>query len=511
MFVAKRHPQPKGEKTMSTISILSHFGRGNQVSASRRSLFSRRASHLDRPDLHQLAQDPSALPRFVQQCPVAMRHLHLLGPLHWGNFPERDLQTNWGAPVTPYTPFVAAYLVKLEQKMLYLSHLRQYLVEHPALTWILGFPLVPSSSYSWGFDVDASLPSQRHLARMLRKVPNSGLQFLLDDTIELIKVELPKNTPFGDTVSMDTKHVIAFVQENNSKAYVKDRYDKTKQPAGDPDCRLGCKRRRNQVVVGETPETPLSNPVPASTLSVGEYYWGYGSGIVATKVPEWGEFVLAELTQPFDCGDLSYFFPLMADVKRRLGFRPRFGAFDAAFDAWYVYEYFDRGDRDLASGFAAVPFSQKGGYGSRKFDQDGLPLCQAGLSMPLKGTFQSNKGLVPHEQGTYACPLYFPESSGKPCPIQHEAWAKGGCTTRMATSVGARIRYELDRESELYKEIYRQRTASERIYAQAMEFGIERPRLRNGLAITNQNTLTYVLINLHGLHRIRDTKHRSES
>jgi hypothetical protein len=438
-----------------------------------------------------------------------MRHLQLLGPLDWANFPERTPQTNWGAPVLPYAPFAAACLVKLEQRIPYLSHLRNYLVEHPALVWVLGFPLVPSSRYPWGFDADASLPTQRHFARMLRKVPNASLQFLLDETIRLIQAELPKKVSFGDAVSLDTKHIIAWVKENNPKAYVQDRYDKTKQPSGDPDCRLGCKRRRNQRTSSEEqPPTPLSNPLPARTLSIGEYYWGYASGVVATKVSGWGEFVLAELTQPFDCGDLSYFFPLMADVERRLGFRPRFGAFDAAYDAFYVYDYFHREGQDWTAGFAAVPFSRRGGQ-SKTFDEQGLPLCSAGLAMPLKSTFHSKRGLVPHEAGCYVCPLLFPTPTGKTCPVDHKRWAKGGCITKMATSVGARIRYQLDRENELYKEIYKQRTATERVNSQAVDLGIERPRLRNGLAITNQNTLIYILINLRGLHRIRDKKERN--
>ena len=84
-----------------------------------------------------------------------------------------------------------------------------------------------------------------------------------------------------------------------------DRYNKNKQPAGDPDCRLGCKRRHNRAT---PPATPTRNPVPAATLKVGEYYWGYGSGVVVAKVPTWGEFVIAELTLPFDQGDVTYFF-----------------------------------------------------------------------------------------------------------------------------------------------------------------------------------------------------------
>jgi hypothetical protein len=74
----------------------------------------------------------------------------------------------------------------------------------------------------------------------------------------------------------------------------------------------------------------------------------------------------------------------------------------------------------------------------------------------------------------------------------------------MPTAVGARIRYQLDRESERYKELYKQRTAVERIFSQAVALGIERPKLRNHLAIANQNTLTYVLINLRAMQRLSE-------
>ena len=72
----------------------------------------------------------------------------------------------------------------------------------------------------------------------------------------------------------------------------------------------------------------------------------------------------------------------------------------------------------------------------------------------------------------------------------------------MPTAPGARIRYQLDRESEQYKAIYKQRTAVERIFSQAVALGIERPKLRNQRAIANQNTLTYILINLRAIQRM---------
>jgi hypothetical protein len=435
-----------------------------------------------------------------------MRYLRLLGVLDWSRFPERDLDVQWTLPPVPFAPFVAACLVKLNEPFVYMSKLRDYLIEHPGLTWVIGFPLVPSRHTPWGFDAQASLPTARHFTRMLRRIPNHVCQYLLDETVRLLQAELSTEVDdFGHAISLDTKHIVAWVRENNPKDYVEGRYDKTKQPSSDPDCRLGCKRRRSQRASSkEPPPTPRDNPV-SPNISVGEYYWGYASGVVATKVPGWGEFVLAELTQPFNQPDVSYFHPLMADVERRLGFRPRYGAFDAAFDAWYVYEHFHRKDQPIETAFAAVPLSKRGGK-RRQFDSQGLPLCQAGLAMPLRYTYTCRKTRIQHEKGRYVCPLVYPERTSESCPIDHKNWPKG-CITTIATSVGARIRHQLDRESELYKEIYKQRTATERINSQAKELGIERPRLRNGQAITNQNTLIYVLINLRALHRVRQKKH----
>ena len=128
--------------------------------------------------------------------------------------------------------------------------------------------------------------------------------------------------------------------------------------------------------------------------------------------------------------------------------------------------------------------------------------------MPLRYTFTCRSTRVEHERGRYVCPLVFPETTAEVCPIQHKKWAKG-CVTTLATSVGARIRHQLDRDSASYKEIYKQRSATERINAQAVELGIERPKLRNGQAVANQNTLIYVLINLRALHRVREKKLRA--
>jgi hypothetical protein len=473
---------------------------------ARFTLFRQGELPLPRLDLHRSSDQESVLPRFVRQDSLAMRYLHLLGPLAWARFPERDLQVHCGRAPVPYAPFAAACLVKVDQGLGSMGDLRRFLVEHPPLLWLLGFPLVADADSPYGFDAQASLPTGRHLTRMLRTMPNQALQFLLDSAVEQLRGELAAlGVTLGQCISLDTKHILAWVKENNPKAYIADRYDKRKQPDGDPDCRLGCKRRHNKRNAStESMPTPTQNPRPVKGLAVGEFYWGYASGVVATKVPEWGELVLAELTQPFDRPDVSYFFPLMAAAEKRLGFRPRFGAFDAAFDAFYVYEYFHRTDGQV--GFAAVPFSGRGAKDGRAFSPEGLPLCAAGLPMALRYTFIDHTHLFDHQRGRYGCPLCYPQRHGEACPVQHKNWAKEGCIATMPTSIGARLRYQIDRQSAEYQDVYRQRTASERINAQAVELGIERPHIRNGAAIANLNTLIYILIDLRALQRIRQHK-----
>jgi hypothetical protein len=318
-----------------------------------------------------------------------MRCHNLLSPIAWERFPERNLRRNWGQEAVPYASFAAACLLKLDYGFTCMTQLHRFLARHPEMVWLLGFPRRRMSHNPRRCDAASSLPTARHFTRLLRTIPNAKLQFLLDDTVRTLRRELaPVSDDFGQTISLDTKHILAWVKENNPKTYCREgRFDKHNLPKGDPDCRLGCKRRHNQRSSAQE-ATPTHYPSPAGSRTIGEFYWGYASGVVAVKVAGWGEFVLAEYTQPFDRPDVSYFFPLMADVERRLGFRPRFGALDAAFDAFYVYEYFHQ-----AGGFAAVPFSKRGGH-LKTFDDNGLPHCAAGLPMPLKYTFICRTGCL---------------------------------------------------------------------------------------------------------------------
>ena len=504
---------------------------------------------LVRPNLSQLARlDVQALPLYIRESAVAMEYIALLGGLDWEHFPLRQLgKKRPGPQPAPDAPVVAAFLVKLNKGLESMAKLRKELVGQPALTWALGFPLVASADYSYGFDVDKSLPSHRHLSRLLRKLPTAQMQFLLQGTVQLLKGELPAELNFGDEISLDTKHIVAWVRENNPKEHIRGgRFHKEQQPTGDKDCKVGFKANENHPFTPASPatgaeqggqtepadvqsrssqrpaasaatattvETPTTQGLPASGSlpkpKAGDYYWGYASGVVATKVDDWCEVVLAEMTQTFDHADESYFHPLMAQTEVNLGQKPKFGALDGAYDTFYVHEYFT-----LAGGFAAVPWADRADH-KKTFNADRLPHCAAGLAMPLKNKVQKKSHcLVPHEIGRYVCPLLFPEQTGEVCPIDHKNWQRTGndqgCLTTLPTSVGAFARHTLDRESQAFQQLYNQRTAVERINSQAVALGIERPHLRNQCSISNQNTLIYVLINLRALQRVKQKKAKEQ-
>lgn len=451
----------------------------------------RKQPHLP-PHLPRLLLKTECQPRFVRQCQMTQSLLPLLQQVDWEQLPTSLTSRRTGWRTIPLAAYVGAFLVKLDRQLLTFGSLHRCLREHTALIWALGFPLVSDSLSAYGFDIEASLPTQRHFSRKMSQLPNEVLQNLLD--AQVVQLHQLLGADFGQVVSLDTKHVLGWVKENNPKAYIKEgRFDKTQQPTGDPDCKVGYKPRSNQ-------RTPTKEGRPVNKkVSVGAYFWGYASGVVATKVAGVGEFVLAEVTQTFDQADVTYFFPLMEQVERRLGFRPPFATADAAFDSFYVYDYFHSSDHN---GFAAVPLRQINQI--RQFDENGHPLCEAELSMSLKGTYVNRTSLVQHRRGRYACPLLHPQPTAERCPIDHVKWPDGGCKLVMPTAIGARIRYQLDRESEQYKTVFKQRTAVERIFSQAVALGIERPKLRNQQAIANQNTLTYILINLRAMQRISE-------
>jgi hypothetical protein len=401
-------------------------------------------------------------PVYFADDPVAQRYEELFGWLAWDRVPEKDDNLpQRGRLPQPAAAYIRAYLVMVNQKIDYQTDLREYLCDHPALVWLIGFRLVADAYSPYGFNVAASVPSARHLRRKLGTLNPHTLAMLLAQTVRQAVTVIPG---VGETVSVDTKHIYAHVKENNPRVEVKDRYDPTRQPAGDPDCRLGVKRRHNQG--DEAADAPADK----------EYLWGYGTGVAVTQTPDKDAIVLSEKTQPFNANDVTYGLPLLHHAMCSLGFPPRNITADAAFDAWYMYQ----GAAELG-GIAAITLNLRGNAPT-VLGPHNRPVCAC-----------NSQEMVPKDQwleDTHRLQRFR-------CPVC-------GTVRKMNIELGNLMRWRLDRRSALYKALYKQRTATERINSQAKALGIERPRQRRMAPIARRNTLIYIVINIRALRRYHE-------
>ncbi len=406
--------------------------------------------------------------------------------LDWSQIPERDESRVWpGSRPHPTQAYVKALLIKKSEKFDHITDLRNFLVKHPLLVLELGFHPVKDTTQSYGFDVEKTVPCARWLRHQQQTLANGLLQALFRETVHALQAEIPD---LGQTSVIDTKHIYAWVKENNPREYISDRYDPEKQPAGDPDCRLGVKRSQNQ-----------DDESGASTKARKEYLWGYGSGIMAATHPQYGDVVLAEYTLPFNEADSTYFAPLYAWLVDTIGFRPQFFAADAAFDAWHIYQPFAE-----VGGMAAIPLNLRG-HSQPQLGSGGFHLCPQGLEMVPSYEYDHANG---YRAQRLRCPKLFPPQTPQTC--NHAQFAKGmGCVKHINIEAGGWMRVQIDRQSDAYKQLYKQRTASERINSQAKDYGIERPKVRNSRSVVNLNTLTYIVINTRALQRVRRIKNQA--
>jgi len=318
--------------------------------------------------------------------PVVQRYRALFALLDWSVVPERDPRRPWpGSPPHPRAAYVKALLVKLCEGKAHVTDLRTYLLEHPLLVLELGFRPVLDPAEPHGFAVGRTVPGARWLRHQQQTLDHVVLQGLLAGTVRALAAEIPG---LGTTVAVDVKHLYAWVRENNPREDVPHRHDPARQPRGDPDCRLGAKCRANQA--GRTEK---------------EFLWGYGTGLAAATDPAHGDVVLAELTQPFNRQDVTYFHPVRDQAAAHLGRAPTNVAADAAFDAWHVYQ-----SCAAHGGVAAIPRNDRGQSPPR--DAAGRPLRARGLAMAPGREFVHEDGFRARD---HRCPLLRPARTGEGC------------------------------------------------------------------------------------------------
>lgn len=409
---------------------------------------------------------------------VVQSYQRFFAHLEWTSIQERDEKRPWPGRQKPHPQhaYVKAWLVKSIEGMTYMTDLRHFLVKHPLLVFAMGFVPVADEQSPYGFDVEATVPTARWLRRKLQLLPNGQVQQMLKHTVQALRQLVPD---LGKCVAMDCKHIYAWVRENNHKAVVPARYQSHKQPRGDGDCRLGVKRR--------------SNKEEASRLETSEALWGYASGAICSYDKRCGHVAIAEHTLPFNRADIEFFPVLYRQLRKNLPCHPEVLTADAAFDAWYVYEPFAR-----RGGVAAIALNP-GRFAAPQQGSHSLPLCPIALEMPKYGKVYYDRTRR-HRVQRHRCPLLVPQRTGATCT--HEQFVKGwGCEKRLNAQPGGQMRLTLDRHSDTFKRLYRQRVHVEQLFSQATALGIERPKVRNIASVRNLNTLTYIVMNVRALLR----------
>lgn len=382
--------------------------------------------------------DQQTLTRMIEHDPLVQRYRTFFANLDWSDVPELPRAPSQpGKPPHPQSAYIKALLLKLHEGLTYCTSLRRFLLEHPLLVLELGFRPVLNCDLPYGFDVGRTVPTARWFCHQQRCLSRNVLQGLLLQTVEQLRQHIPG---LGEIVAFDVTHLYAWVRENNPRVYVQGPFDVSHRCPGDPDCRLGIKKSSNQ----EQPDGTLKLKK--------ESLFGYGSGLATCTDPVYGDVILAEYTQPFNEGDITYFFPLYVQTIATLSFFPTHLAADAAFDAWYCYQ-----GTATRHGIAAIALNLHGHPQSRR-DRDGVPLCAKGLRMVPTFEFAHSSG---YRAKRFRCPLLFPDKTGQTCD-QPQFLKDKGCVKDLNWEKGGQMRVTLDREGPLFRSIYRQRTSTER-------------------------------------------------
>jgi hypothetical protein len=245
--------------------------------------------------------DQSTIATLIEHDPVVTDARVFFSLLDWSIVEQWEAQQSQrGRPAHPLSAYLKAFLLRIRQGFISTTQLREFLATHPLLIIELGFHLALDLTKPYGFDVEHTLPTCFWLGEKLRQRDRGLLTDLLAGTVHVLQEEIPG---LGEVVSFDVKHLSAWVQENNERAYVKERYDKTKRLKGDPDCKLGVKRSTNQTSPEQANKnTSSSSQAPKTSESSDqkekkekkELLWGYGSGVAAAPTPDSGDVVLAE-------------------------------------------------------------------------------------------------------------------------------------------------------------------------------------------------------------------------
>jgi transposase len=329
----------------------------------------------------------------------------------------------------------------------------------------------PAVQAACGFSTFQHPPSLERFSRFLHATPHPDLENLRKSVIRTL---IEEKIITGSVLALDSCAIEANVRQNNLKTSVKDRFDKTKFPRGDPDARLGVKIHFLQ-------------PFQPKIM----FYWGYRNHIVIdTK----SELPLYEITLPNDRDEKKVAIPMLREVAA-LALPISAVTGDANYDCEDILSYIAR----EMKAHPVIPLNPRRQRDDSFRLQKDAVFCPANLPMHRKGRMTSKgRGYL-----QYTCPLHWDKAyRGKYlfCPAGHPKFVnQKGCNYLLRLSPS--IRDTIDYGSHRFKTIYNQRSSVERGFSRLLTIAMQNPTVVGLAATRNHCTIAHITMLLVAAHR----------
>lgn len=331
----------------------------------------------------------------------------------------------------------------------------------------------PSAAIRCGFDITRPMPSVERFSAFLNDTPNADLQKI---RLALVHQLIDLGIITGECLSIDSCPILAKVKENNLRTNVMGRFNKKRICKGDSNARLGV------IIV-----------FPKGKKNV-RYFWGYRNHVIVdalTELPLW------QITKPADVHDSVMFIPLFNLLQKEFRFDISRVMADGIYDNAYILKY-------IINELKAKPRVARNPRNSQnkanlEYSKTGNPICDAGLEMLSRGNFYDKT--QDRWRSKWVCPLHHSKkyvSRFLVCPMFHpKFFSQKGCYHYVRTDED--IRSQIDYASKSFKDDFKKRTASERVFSRLLDVCLQHPPVIGLKATANYATIAHITVLLVAL------------
>jgi len=381
------------------------------------------------------------------------------------NLPTLPVQEDSrGRPQISRNALLRALVYRALRRFATLSDLVHALNENPALLEAIGLdPLGP-------------IPTVERFSDWLRTTDNDVLQKI---RIDLVRCLLREHGLRGGVLALDSCPILSPVRENNLKTAVRDRFNKLRFPKADPTARLG---------------VLASYARPESRKTI--FFWGYRNHIVVdteTELPLW------EQTEPADRKDSQISIQLLVSLTSAIAMPIKAVCADSAYDSEAVLSV-------IVDQLHAQPVVARHPRHQSNLEfrvQGSSVICPANLEMFRRGKMTPRRTGITYQQ--YSCPIHYGRVKPQQllsCPAAHPKFLKQkGCNylLRITPSIRSQIPYG----SDSFKDLYRERTAVERVFSRLLTVAMQDMPTRGLVAARNLCTIAHITVLLVALTAYR--------